>query len=461
MAAPLLDTRAYRPHRPQDTLLYSYISSNLETWLAGKRDACPFDDPVPSHIDRYLHDYLRCGIPAHGFARVRCPTCKNEYVLAFSCKTRHLCPSCAARRMAATAAHLIDNVIPHVPTRQWVLSLPRRIRPFLISNEKTARAIHGIFLRAINTQLRSHSPDAPRASLYGAVGWYHRFGAYINRHPHFHDIVTDGVFSFSPDLTFHEAVITPEDIMFVQHKVRTRTLRWLANHNHIDHSTRSDMLSWDHGGGFSVDASVSIPAWNRQGLERLIRYCARPSFSLERLFRIDDSHIGYTPKKPTMDGRSHIVFSNIQLLDAITALIPPPHRNSHSYFGVFAPHFKHRTKVVEKAGPSTSLELRLQQAAVKQHIDASRSRTWAMLMARIFELLPLVCERCGSEMEIVSFITDPPEIRKILEHIGLDPDPPPIAPARGPPQASLHLDQTANEEFEDFDQTLDAPDYES
>ncbi len=43
------------------------------------------------------------------------------------------------------------------------------------------------------------------------------------------------------------------------------------------------MLTWDHGGGFSLDASVRIEATDRSGIERLIRYCARPPFALERL----------------------------------------------------------------------------------------------------------------------------------------------------------------------------------
>jgi hypothetical protein len=50
---------------------------------------------------------------------------------AFSCKGRGVCPSCNARRMVEVAAHLTDQVLPPLPLRQWVLSLPKRIRPFL------------------------------------------------------------------------------------------------------------------------------------------------------------------------------------------------------------------------------------------------------------------------------------------------------------------------------------------
>ena len=42
--------------------------------------------------------YLDCGIFDHGFARVRCPDCRHEFLVAFSCKLRGLCPSCHQKR---------------------------------------------------------------------------------------------------------------------------------------------------------------------------------------------------------------------------------------------------------------------------------------------------------------------------------------------------------------------------
>jgi uncharacterized protein (DUF983 family) len=59
-------------------------------------------------------------ILAHGFLRLCCGDCGNDKLLAFSCKRRGFCPSCGARRMSQTAAHLVHHVIPHVPVREWV-----------------------------------------------------------------------------------------------------------------------------------------------------------------------------------------------------------------------------------------------------------------------------------------------------------------------------------------------------
>ena len=79
---------------------------------------------LPEFIKDEFDAFLECGILAHGFLRLRCGECGHEKLVAFSCKRRGFCPSCGARRMAQSAAHLVDCVIPRVPVRQWVLSFP-------------------------------------------------------------------------------------------------------------------------------------------------------------------------------------------------------------------------------------------------------------------------------------------------------------------------------------------------
>ena len=56
-----------------------------------------------------------------------------------------------------------------------------------------------------------------------------------------------------------------------------------------------------------------------------------------------------------------------------------------------------------------------------------------MLIARTYEVVPLVCPICGGPMRIIAFITHSADIRQILKHIGVESEPPHIAPARGPP----------------------------
>jgi hypothetical protein len=83
-----------------------------------------------------------CGILCFGFGRARCASCGQGFVVAFSCKGRGVCPSCNGRRMAQTAAHLVDRVIPPVPVRQWVISVPKRLRCFLADRPKRGRSPH-------------------------------------------------------------------------------------------------------------------------------------------------------------------------------------------------------------------------------------------------------------------------------------------------------------------------------
>jgi hypothetical protein len=123
----------YRPRRPTATPLYPVVQHHLETFLARAEEADPLCAGVPRWVDRDFRAYLRCGIPAHGLARVRCGDRGQERILPFSCKGRGVCPSCNARRMAEVAAHLTDHVLPHLALCQWVLSVPKRLRPYVSS----------------------------------------------------------------------------------------------------------------------------------------------------------------------------------------------------------------------------------------------------------------------------------------------------------------------------------------
>ncbi len=106
----------YRPRRPTTTPLYPVVQHHLETFLAAQAtERDPMGYGVPSWVEKDLRAYLRCGILAHGFARVRCDDCGHKRLLAFSCAGRGVCPSCNTRRMAEVAAHITDHVLPHLP----------------------------------------------------------------------------------------------------------------------------------------------------------------------------------------------------------------------------------------------------------------------------------------------------------------------------------------------------------
>ena len=107
---------SYQRRAPEHTVLHELVSRHALTLIAELRDADGCG--LPRYVDRELAEYLRCGMLAHGFARVCCQACDDEILVAFSCKRRGICPSCTARRMADTAAHLVDRVLPQAPYRQ-------------------------------------------------------------------------------------------------------------------------------------------------------------------------------------------------------------------------------------------------------------------------------------------------------------------------------------------------------
>ena len=373
--------------------------------------------------------------------------------------------------MVATAAHLVDNVMPRTPVRQWVLSFPKRVRYFLHNDPKVAGDVLRIFLRAVETTLRKRSPGAPKKSRTGSVTFVQRFGSTINAHTHFHANIIDGVFASGDDgeaVFFQATDLTQADVEDLCDKVRKRTLAYLVRHGLIDSWDTQDTLQWDHHGGFSLDASVLIPDWDRVGLEKLLRYCARPPIALGRLVMLDDKTVAYRLKKPDIQGRDTLFLSPVEFMDRLAKLIPPPRVHRHRYHGVLAPNSPMRGRVVATAGPTRALIQ--QDAREKMGIEqkgqgpgqdqADRSvlvtgndqdesakneprprcsYSWVMLIARIYEVMPLLCTRCHHPMRIISFITDPPQVERILDHMGIPSSPPAISPARGQSEFDLEL----------------------
>jgi hypothetical protein len=102
--------------------------------------------------------------------------------------------------------------------------------------------------------------------------------------------------------------------------------------------------------GFNVHAGIKVRAGDREGLERLCRYCARPPFSLERLSLLPDGRLAYLLRKPRRNGATHLVMTPMQFLARISSLIPPPRYPLQRLSGVFAPRSPWRAAVVPR-GP--------------------------------------------------------------------------------------------------------------
>ena len=434
-------TQCYQRRRPEQTLWYRTVQAHFETWLA--LSTGEFNESPPAHVENAFRRYLECGILAHGFARAHCDECGHDFLIAFSCKGRGVCPSCNTRRMVETAAHLTDHVFPKLPVRQWVLSVPKRLRYFLQRDVALQGAVLRIFLREVERCLRERSPGCDSEARIGAVAFIHRFGSSLNEHVHFHCCIVDGVFEPAAnaddgvEVDFYAATgLDAVAIAGVQARVRRRVLRTFVRRGLIDKADNEVMGGWVHGGGFSVDASVCIDEKDRAGLERLLRYCARPPFALEHLQQLDADHLVYHSPKPGLDGSSDLVLTPLELIGKIAALVPPPRSHRHRYFGVLAPNSPMRAAVIAMApvvviapplSPTDSAGTEEKPRRAVSHY------LWAMLLARIYEAFPLSCPICHAQMRIIALINEASDVQKILEYIGESTQPPRIAPARGPP----------------------------
>jgi hypothetical protein len=384
--------------------------------------------------------------------------------------------------MVETAAHLADHVFPRLPVRQWVLSVPKRLRYYLQHDPAIETLALRIFLSVVEQALRRACPAGGSASRIGAVAFIHRFGALLNPHEHFHCLVIEGVFAAdaSGGATFHESRAPDQKWLDEVHaKVRRRLLRALTRRGVLEPEDAETMANWAHGGGFSLDASVRIEGADRPGLERLLRYCARPAFALERWREVDAEHLVYESIKAGPGGSISLMLTPLELIERLAALIPPPRRHRHRYYGVLAPNAPLRWQVIALAGVPDGTPAAAQTesiaASAAPSVTPNRSSegteeapgeveailrraaryAWALLLARIYEVFPLVCPRCGGEMRIIAFITDACAVREILSHLGEPTSPPPIAPARGPP-----LWEMTDAEQGEFDPPAQpAPDY--
>ena len=484
----------YQRHKPEESVLYKIIQENLETFLATVREEA--GQPLPDFVEKEFYEYLRCGILAHGFMRVKCESCHKENLVAFSCKRRGFCPSCGGRRMSETAIHLVDHVLPIKPIRQWVISFPFQLRLLMAIRPKIMGEALRITHECIANHLRKKAGFEKSKAKVGAVTLVQRFGGSINLNLHFHQIFIDGVYEVGADEAPTAFYATPEptraEIAKVLEKIISRMTKFLERRGIIvkdpgaqglqidlsdddsfaklqagaisyrftfgpnkgkkaltlktvperDHNSEHGLVA--KNSGFSLHAGVAMPGTEREKIEKLCRYIARPAIALERLKLTASGQVIYSLKKPYSDGTAHIVMEPLELLEKIAAIIPRPKIHLTRYHGVLGPHYKHRKMIVPK--PTQVKEVT--PTEIEQTEPVSKARiTWARLLKRVFNIDVEICAECGGKARVIAAIEDPAVIRKILTHLGFPTKPPPIlaARSRGPPEP------IANQIFPDDD----------
>jgi len=172
----------YHQRNPKESLLYNIFSKGLSEFLSTV-DNDPNKKALPQYVTNELEAFLKCRIPEEsGFSRWRCDgVCGHEIFVAHSCKKRGFCPSCGGRRMSQTAANLTDFVIPKVPIRQWVISLPMELRFWLAKDPNLLNAVNTIINREISRFYKERAiSDGVLKPHTGAITFIQRAGGQIN-----------------------------------------------------------------------------------------------------------------------------------------------------------------------------------------------------------------------------------------------------------------------------------------
>ena len=374
-------------------MLWQAVHGWLETLLEAAAES--YAGSLPRYVLNELRRYLGCGILACGFARAFCSACGASMLVAFSCKTRALCPSCGARRTSQTAANLVDRVLPDVPLRQWVLSAPFDLTIPMDRDAALLTAVPRIFCSEIERLLQRLGQErGVRRGATGQVAAIQLFGGSSNLNPHQHVLGLDGVYSTAVD--GQHVVFTPtrapaqSELLDVVQRMHKRVLRWVQRHGPGDDqddsldeqpstaascaqpSLRLGKLGYvdtdglaheadpDHARfgvrkgtpcsaeyhGWSLHAAVTIAAGDSEGRERLCRYALRHALSLERMCWTRDGRIGYLVKYPRSPSRTHLLLEPLQLLARLAALVAAPRHPLVRYVGVLSSPSKWREHVV-------------------------------------------------------------------------------------------------------------------
>jgi hypothetical protein len=464
--AKLNRASVYARHRPETTLLYQIIQ---EYWPEFQAELASHGKYLPANVAKEFDEYLKCGMLEHGFLRVRCESCHEEKLVAFSCKRRGFCPSCGARRMADSAALLVDDILPHQPMRQWVLSVPFPLRFLFASNPKVMTRALAIVYRTIATNLTRKAGFTKLTAQTGAVTLIQRFGSALNLNIHFHMLFLDGVYTSDSLALQFSQVKAPSgtELNQLTHTIATRVGRYLERQGLLERDNGQPYLTSDALGrddetpmhqllgssvtyriavgpqqgrkvmtlqtlpddgdepfttrvgniaGFSLHAGIATKANERAKLERLCRYITRPAVSTKRLSITRNGRVRYELKTPWRNGTTHVIFEPLDFISRLVALVPRPRVNLTRFHGLFAPNSKYRSRVTPASRGKR--KKRHQANDIDQtHAEKRASMTWAKRLKRVFNLDVETCDKCGGDVRIIASIEDPAVIQKILAHL--------------------------------------------
>ena len=230
--------QVYQPRNPKASPLWRCVDAHFEEFLQVYSERYqPRYGVLRDVIPEVVGKFLECGDLEKGFARVRCPECRHEFLVAFSCKARWFCPSCHQKKVLFFGEFLAGDVLAPVPHRHWILALPKMLRPYFKFHRALLKDLCRIAHQCLTEYFRS-AVGLPEA-VPAAVMVIHTFGEYlVDFHPHLHALMADGL--FDPQGGFHplpeEIVLWPLEEMF-----RRRVIAFLEDQELLPRD-RAEML---------------------------------------------------------------------------------------------------------------------------------------------------------------------------------------------------------------------------
>ena len=372
--------------------------------------------------------FATCGDYLQGIARVRCtnPECAYDYFRPFSCKGFYLCSSCSQKRTLLFAEHLSNDVLLNLPHRQFVFSIPKALRPFFRHDRRLFAELSRLIFSMIS---EFYCEAVGRPVLTGMVRMviaHQTFGDLLRFNPHYHAIVLEG--GFDAEGTFF--YIPFSGLQSMIEVFRRRVIKLLVARKLVNEEFAHNLLSWRHS-GFSIDNSVRILDGKTQ--ENLAEYLARPPLSLKKI-RYDPFKgriLFHTTYSDYFKENMHM-FDALDFLAELTQHIPPKRLQLIRRYGLYAsrtkgcwdqmPHVAERAPEGWKASHPEAAphadDPGFEPLPDEQEVDInSRKQAWARLLAKIYEVDPFVCPKCGAEMKVIAVIEDPMEVRRILRHL--------------------------------------------
>jgi hypothetical protein len=464
----------YQRHQPEFSQLYQLVATHYPKF---KQQVDLQDAYLPKNIDHEFQSYLKCGLLEYGFFRLKCISCKQEKLLAFSCKGRGFCPSCGASRMIENAAHLLDAVLPARPIRQWVLSLPILLRLLLVRKRELISPILKIITRCIGRYLIQKiqiKMQLKKAHIkIGALTLIQRFGSALNLNPHFHMLFLEGAYQIDADKKIKRFIpVSPPkqtELESLVDSLSKKIAKYLERKGFIESSYDTNgkntylrlseepnaleqlsgasitykIATGKHRGqkvfslqtappkspskikyktvnisGFNLNAVVFVKSTERKKLERLCRYITRPPIAETRIKILPNGNVRYLLKTPYANGTTHVIFEPLDFIAKLVALVPPPRLNLIRYHGVFAPNSPYRKQVV-MAKKENNKSNKKEDSPIEPIQSNSKRMNWAQKLKRAFNLDLTKCQQCKAELKVIACIENPLVIEKILKHLNL------------------------------------------